>query len=74
MHRGLDQVCTPAMYGSTGHVKFPKFQTGIYVEWKAPCVLLQACEAHVLYTTFLCVKKTVLGKTKATVLQSLLND
>ena len=74
MHRGLDQVCTPAMYGSTGHVKFPKFQTGIYVEWKAPCVLLQACEAHVLYTTFLWVKKTVLGKTKATVLQSLLND
>ena len=24
------------MYRSFGHVKFPKFQTGIFVEWKAP--------------------------------------
>ena len=67
---GLDRVCAPGMYRSTGHVKFPKFQTRIFVEWKAPCVLLQACEAHVLYTTFLCIKKPVLGKTKTTVLQS----
>ena len=66
--RGLDRVCAPGMYRSTGHVKFPKFQTGIFVEWNAPCDLLQACEAHVLYTTFLCIKKPVLGKTKTTVL------
>ena len=67
---GLDRVCAPRMYCSTGHVKCPKFQTGIFVEWKAACVLLQACENHVLYTAFLCVKKPVLGKTKTTVLQS----
>ena len=54
----------PGMYRSTGHVKFPKFQTGIFVEWKAPCILLQACETHVLYTIFLCIKKPILEKTK----------
>ena len=29
-------VCATGMYRSIGHVKFPKFQTGIFVEWKAP--------------------------------------
>ena len=32
MHR----VCATGMYRSTEHAKFPKFQTGIFVEWKAP--------------------------------------
>ena len=32
---GLGRVCVTGMYSSTGHVKFPKFQTGIFVEWKA---------------------------------------
>ena len=29
-------VCATGMYRSIGQVKFPKFQTGIFVEWKAP--------------------------------------
>ena len=28
-------VCVTGMYSSTGHVKFPKFQTGFFFEWKA---------------------------------------
>ena len=27
------------MYRCIGHVKFKKFQTGIFVEWKAPLVM-----------------------------------
>ena len=37
---GLGRVCATGMYRSTEHVKFPKFQTGIFVEWKAPIVLV----------------------------------
>ena len=37
---GLGRVCATGMYRSIEHVKFPKFQTGIFVEWKAPLVLL----------------------------------
>ena len=33
---GLGQVCVTGMYLSVGHVKFPKFQTGIFVECKSP--------------------------------------
>ena len=35
---GLGRVCATGMYRSIGlgHVKFPKFQTGVFVEWKAP--------------------------------------
>ena len=33
---GLGRVCATGMYRSIEHVKFPKFQTGIFVEWKAP--------------------------------------
>ena len=33
---GLSRVCATGMYRSIGHVKFPKFQTAIFVEWKAP--------------------------------------
>ena len=29
---GLGQVCAIGMYRSIGHVEFPKFQTGIFVE------------------------------------------
>ena len=32
---GLGLVCTTGMYRSIGQVKFPKFQTEIFVEWKA---------------------------------------
>ena len=35
---GLGRVCETEMYRSIGHVKFPKFQTGIFVEWKAPLI------------------------------------
>lgn len=30
------QVCATGMYRSIEHVEFPKFQTGIVIEWKAP--------------------------------------
>ena len=33
---GSSRVCATGMYRSIGHVTFPKFQTGIFVEWKAP--------------------------------------
>ena len=33
---GLGRVCATGMYRSIEHVRFPKFQTGIFVEWKAP--------------------------------------
>ena len=33
---GLGRVCATGMYRSNEHVKFPKFQTGIFGEWKAP--------------------------------------
>ena len=32
---GLGRVCATGMYRSIEHVKFPKFQTGIFVEWQA---------------------------------------
>ena len=35
---GLGRVCATGMYRSIGHVEFPKFQTGIFVEWKPPLV------------------------------------
>ena len=34
--RLLCYVFVSGMYLSIGHVKFPKFETGILVEWKAP--------------------------------------
>ena len=36
MRGGLGRVCATRMYHSVGHMKFPKFQTGIFVEWKVP--------------------------------------
>ena len=39
---GLGRVCATGMYRSIEHVKFPKFQTGIFVEWKAPQIPLCA--------------------------------
>ena len=36
---GLGRVCATGMYRSIEHAKFPKFQTGIFVEWKAPWLL-----------------------------------
>ena len=33
--RLLCYVFVSGMYLSIGHVKFPKFETGIFVEWKA---------------------------------------
>ena len=35
---GLGRVCATGMYSSIGQVKFQKFQTGIFVEWKVPIV------------------------------------
>ena len=35
MRSGLGRVCATRMYRSIGHVEFPKFQTRIFVEWKA---------------------------------------
>ena len=35
----LGRVCATGMYRSVGHVKFPKFQIGIFVEWKAPEIM-----------------------------------
>ena len=32
---GLGRVCATGMYRSIGHVEFPKFQMGIFLEWKA---------------------------------------
>ena len=36
MRGGLGQVRAAGMYNSIGHVKFPKFKTGIFSQWKAP--------------------------------------
>ena len=33
---GLGRVCATGMYRSIEHMRFPKFQTGIFAEWKAP--------------------------------------
>ena len=41
-HGGLGRVCATGMYRSIGHVEFPKFQTGIFVDWKAPFLSLVA--------------------------------
>ena len=38
MRDGLRRGCATGMYCFIGHVKFPKFQTRIFVEWKAPLV------------------------------------
>ena len=35
---GLGQLCATGMYRSFGQVGFPKFQTGIFVEWKVPII------------------------------------
>ena len=35
----LGRVCVTGMYRSVGHVKFPKCQIGIFVEWKAPEIM-----------------------------------
>jgi len=39
---GLGRVCATGMYRSTEHVKLPKFQTGSFVEWKAPLIITKA--------------------------------
>ena len=33
---GLGQACATRLCSSIGHLEFPKFQTGFFVEWKAP--------------------------------------
>ena len=33
---GWDRDCATGIYPSTGHVEFPKFQTGLFLEWKVP--------------------------------------
>ena len=39
---GLGRVCATGIYRSIVQVEFPKFQTGIFVEWKAPRVKVWA--------------------------------
>ena len=49
---GLGRVCATGMYRSIEHVKFPKFQTGIFGEWKAPIVFpvfFARCLSHLFY-------------------------
>ena len=41
IHDGLGQICATGMYCFIEHVKFPKFQTTIFVKWKAPLVFAQ---------------------------------
>ena len=36
MRSGLGQASATRLCSSIGHLEFPKFQTGIFVEWKAP--------------------------------------
>ena len=36
MRGGLGQICATGMYHSIGYLKFLKFLTGIFVEWKVP--------------------------------------
>ena len=43
---GLGPVCATGMYCSIGHVKFPKFQTGIFVKWKAPIIYTNESMIH----------------------------
>ena len=38
MRSGLGRVCATRMYRSIGHVEFLKFQSWIFVEWKAHIV------------------------------------
>ena len=35
---GLGRVYATGMYRSIEHVEFPKFQTGIFVEWEVPVI------------------------------------
>ena len=42
---GLGGVCATGMYRSIRHVELPKFQTWIFVEWKA-CLLYQVPVSH----------------------------
>ena len=37
---GLGRVCATGMYFPIRQVEFPKFRTGIFVEWKAPKVII----------------------------------
>ena len=40
---GLGRVCATGTYRSTGHVELPKFQTWIFVEWKARLLYRVSC-------------------------------
>ena len=53
-HGGLGWVCATGMYRSIGHVEFPKCQTGIFVEWKAP----QGYHLPPIYETICSLVKT----------------
>ena len=43
---GLGRVCATGMYRSIWHVEFPKFQSGIFVDWKAPFLSLVALKGR----------------------------
>ena len=49
MRRGLGWVCASGNVHSIGNMEFPKFQTGIFVEWKASLVLNPSCLHKISY-------------------------
>ena len=51
MHSGLGLVCATQMYHFIEHVEFPKFQAGIFVEWKAPLCLYRNTMLGTVYFT-----------------------
>ena len=50
MRSGLGRVSAAGMYRSIEHVKFPKFQTGIFVERKVPEIYLPLACKVVLFS------------------------
>ena len=51
---GLGRVCATGMYRSIEHVKFLKFQTGIFVELKAPFITTTAICINFASLTLTC--------------------
>ena len=51
LHPGLGLICAARMYHSIGHMEFPKFHTGIFVEWKVP----QALDKNLCWSQRFCI-------------------
>ena len=66
MRGGLGRVCVTGMYRSIWHLEFPKIQTRIFVQWKAPLVTrpgIIITASYISKPTFSCWLCTMLGKT-----------